>query len=429
MIMPNCFILSGEAINMYRSDDYGRNFSPVFIPSGISNSNAFITPFVLWESFNNQNSRDSVTFTAEKDYGAGDTVIVLSANNSVPFTWITPSWISKGEEIKVKDIVSARFFLPVQNAVYMTSQVLDFTKEPTFYKIAAIQGIPMCIAYSSDANYIFLGTEDGNVYRIANVALAYNAETADINSNTCIIATSTVATFPGRSITSISVDPNNHEHVVITLGNYGNTNYVYRATNAIDSLPTFVSIQGNLPKMPVYSSLIELNSSERILLGTEFGIWSTDNAGKSTEWINENEGMGNVPVFMLKQQRLGKYPISNYGVIYAATHGRGLFQSVDFVGIDDFQDPSSVIAETIHIYPNPASDKINITYKVDNQASISLEIYDLNGHKVLNAIPLSQVPAGEYSHAIPTDDLKSGTYVLILRSGALVKTSKFIIMR
>ncbi|MBP6977214.1 MAG: T9SS type A sorting domain-containing protein [Bacteroidales bacterium] len=429
MIMPNCYILSGQAMNLVRSDDYGKNFSPVFIPVSIINPNAFLTPLILWESFNNQNSRDSVSFIADQNYSANDTLIVHSANNDVPFVYVTPQEISKGTEIRVKDVVSTRFFLAVQSGVYMTTQVLDFTQEPLFYKIASIEGIPLCIASSNDANYVYVGTDGGNVYRIANLALAYNTETADVSSTSCIVSTSLVATYANRSVTSIAVDPNNPEHVVVTLGNYGNTDYVYRSTNALDSLPSFTSIQGNLPKMPVYSSLIELNSSDRIILGTEFGIWSTDNADMNTVWSNENEGMGNVPVFMLRQQRIGQYPIANYGVIYAATFGRGLFQSVNFVGMDELNPEESNPAETLRIYPNPASDQLYISYTLSEQAAVTLEIFDLNGHNVMTIQPSSQVSAGEHLLPLSVNKLGTGTYVLIFKSGNQVKTSKLIIMR
>jgi hypothetical protein len=145
--------------------------------------------------------------------------------------------------------------------------------------------------------------------------------------------------------------------------------------------------------------------------------------------VNENEGMGNVPVFMLKQQRLAQYPISNYGVIYAATHGRGIFQSVDFVGMDDFDESGAAVLKSISLYPNPVRDEMRITYHLDRQAGVSLEIYDINGQKVMDVMQSSQVAAGE--HLLPCDisDLNSGTYILIFKSGGLIKSSKFIIMR
>lgn len=71
----------------------------------------------------------------------------------------------------------------------MTKEVLDFAIEPKFFKIATITGIPTAMAYSSDANYLFVGTSDGKLIRIANIALAYDSIRADVTSASCIIST------------------------------------------------------------------------------------------------------------------------------------------------------------------------------------------------------------------------------------------------
>ena len=74
-------------------------------------------------------------------------------------------------------------------------------------------------------------------------------------------------------------------------------------------------------------------------MGTEFGIYSTDNITVSSpQWSADNEGLGNVPVYMLTQQDFYNQGSPNYGVIYAATHGRGIFANYKYrmVSIDDF---------------------------------------------------------------------------------------------
>jgi hypothetical protein len=104
----------------------------------------------------------------------------------------------------------------------------------------------------------YIGTESGNVFRISNLTYANSAATASITSALCVVSTQQIKSFPNRTITSISVDPKNPQHIIVTLGNYGFDEYVYNIDNALDSLPTFTSVQGNLPLGPVYSSLIEL---------------------------------------------------------------------------------------------------------------------------------------------------------------------------
>jgi len=72
-----------------------------------------------------------------------------------------------------------------------------------------------------------------------------------------------VKTFPGRAITSISFSPEDDNRAVFTLGNYGHDDYVYMTSNALDSIPTFINVQGNLPKIPVYSSVVEMNDKNK----------------------------------------------------------------------------------------------------------------------------------------------------------------------
>ncbi len=53
----------------------------------------FMTPIALWESYNNINSRDSLTFYADKNYNAGENVMIRSKNLNHPFGYILPEAI------------------------------------------------------------------------------------------------------------------------------------------------------------------------------------------------------------------------------------------------------------------------------------------------------------------------------------------------
>ena len=171
----------------------------------------------------------------------------------------------------VKDIIQSKFFWAQNNEVYMTTGILNFVGSPTWFQIAEISGIPQSIAYSTDANFLYVGTQEGKLFRMANIAHAFTYKEADVESPYCIIATSEIPIMHAsgeentQAITSVYVDPQNVNNVIITLGNYGNSDYVYLSTNAIDQYPTFTSIQGDpdnggLPQIPVYSSIIEMES-------------------------------------------------------------------------------------------------------------------------------------------------------------------------
>ena len=120
---------------------------------------------------------------------------------------------------------------------------------------ATYLGDPLSMAVTPDGDKVFVGFKDGKVCRIDNINSVVDASTGCLDSVQCIVTTTFFEAFAnnGQCVTSIAVDPQNINNVVVTLGNYGNDNYVYYSNNALSDNPTFVSKQGNLPKMPIYS--------------------------------------------------------------------------------------------------------------------------------------------------------------------------------
>ncbi len=437
MINPEAIFYSSTAGNLIRSNDLGVSPANEFIyGSEITNNNGnvFISPFRLWENFNNPYSRDSVTFKAGRNYNAGETVTCTSKNNHFPFHYTLPSALDKNDTIRVQDPVSSILFVGLTNGVYMSRNALDFSRLPSWDRIANFAGVPSTLAFSKDANYLFVGTTDGKLLRIANLALAYDSIRADVNSSACILSSTVVKEFPGRYVTSIAVDPNNDNHVVVTLGNYGNTDFVYRSTNALAQFPDFTSIQGNLPAMPVYSSIVEMNSSNRIILGTDFGIYTTEAPGSGTSWTPENNGLGAIPVMMIRQQTVNRpwienIPgVSNYGAIYIASHGNGVFENRNYVGIDGPGQKPSAQSTLLSVYPNPVSTQVNFDVKLENASKVTAVVYGLNG-ALVKSIDFGILTRGEHALTVQASELPAGTYLIRVTEGINSKTAKFVVTR
>jgi hypothetical protein len=432
-IDPKVFIYSSTKANLFRSNDKGATTSTTFLrATGMFNDSTLLTPFLLWESFNNIYSRDSITFRSNVDTVYNNSsIIVHSKNGQYPFNYTISGSFAVGDTLRIQDIVSSKFFVGLPGTIFMTKHLHDFTKEPDWDKIALISGVPMSMAYSKDANYLYVGTTRGNLYRISNIALAYDAAHADVSSPGCVIATSLIQTYDGRVVTSISVDPNNAAHILVTLGNYGNNDYVYDCTNALDESPTFISVQGNLPKIPVYTSLIEMNSSNRVLIGTDYGIYTTENLGNSSDWTQENTGMGEVPVMMIRQQTLdrawspGIDVTKNLGAIYIATNGRGLFENRSFVGITEHPEVTS--NSTLKIYPNPANDYVKVSFKVPSTSSATLNIFDLSG-QLIKTENLGRVKSGEVEYSLSTGNLGIGNYLIQIVTGNTRCSAKLVVV-
>src|SRR5690606_39067994 len=126
--------------------------------------------------------------------------------------------------------------------------------------------------FSPDGNHLFVGTENGQLYRISDlnekVTTGLNQSSG---SNLMTVISDSLAgkchrigNFPGRSVTDIAVDPNNPDNVLVSLGNYGNASNVariYNATTITDPIGNFDYIQGSgntaLPNAPAYAVMID----------------------------------------------------------------------------------------------------------------------------------------------------------------------------
>jgi pimeloyl-ACP methyl ester carboxylesterase len=103
-------------------------------------------------------------------------------------------------------------------------------------------------------------------------------------------------------------------NIIVTYSNYGINNIWVTS----DAGTNWTAIDGDLPDMPVRWAMFYPGSNTRAIIGTEAGIWQTDNiSGSATNWSPET-GFPNVRTNMLQYRRSDR-------LLTAATHGRGLF--------------------------------------------------------------------------------------------------------
>ena len=128
----------------------------------------------------------------------------------------------------------------------------------------------------------------------------------------------TSGSFPS----SIAVNPENGDEVVVTFSNY-NVPSIWRTT---DGGATWTDIEGNLggddgPSV-AWSLVMPTASGTVYFLATSTGVYSTESLnGSNTTWVQEGaQVIGNVDTDML----IGR---PEDGLVIAATHGRGVFSA------------------------------------------------------------------------------------------------------
>ncbi|MBL4709987.1 MAG: T9SS type A sorting domain-containing protein [Flavobacteriales bacterium] len=173
--------------------------------------------------------------------------------------------------------------------------------EPKWVLLANSQSLPtpsrelsiLCASFSNDGDNLFYGTVGGEVYRIDNInEIDVSILGTDKPDNFTIVNTVSqrrIGQFNGRAVTSVAVDPQNSDNIIVTLGNYGSAQYVRRSSNArSNGVVEFEDITGMgpdaLPTAPVYEAMIDFRDNNKVLLATELGVFGTENAFTSNSF-------------------------------------------------------------------------------------------------------------------------------------------------
>jgi hypothetical protein len=279
-------------------------------------------------------------------------------------------------------------------------------------------------------NHMFVSGWDGKLYRFDGMEDIQTQDDVPANMGKQIRSL-------GAVITGVSVDPNNPNHVVISVGGYGAlaTGKVQETFNALDDQPSWSSIWNvsGLSKMPCYDVIIDAMdpSGQSIVVGTEYGIFATDNGGD--DWIMANQNMASTsdqisaPVFDVKQQWRGASPWinpSNQGAIYAATHGRGIFRSDLFLGVDESEEMASPETANLLVYPNPVAGGVFSVQSDAFRGDFQLQVFDITGR-----LNVDQAIRGYAGGPIVVDAnvLENGQYIVRLSNGQFQKTAKLLV--
>lgn len=384
----------------------------------------------------------AVIITFKVTYAQGSAITIIRPDYVDPLHFNTSIAVPPGDSVKTYDPFQSKLAVGFSGSVFMTKGCLNFSTTPVWMKIGTISGTAEELAWSADGDILYVGTDNGSLYRFSNLAPVKDSLTGDIASPACVVEKTQIAGFGGRTICGLSVDPNNANKVAVSLGNYGEFAYVYYSSTAATCAATsstinFSNKQGNLPKMPVYTVLIEKNNPKRAIIGTEHGVFSTGNiTAASPVWTADNGVSGympNVPVFKIRQQVRDGGVVSNPYVIYAATHGRGLWKSETFkgpvtVGITKPNSSLNFLESGIKVYPNPMNESGFIAFNLGSTCDVIISIYNLQG-KLVKSIHPGKLYAGDQKIEITTDELSKGSYLVSIDGATIHAASKFVVVK
>ena len=162
---------------------------------------------------------------------------------------------------------------------------------------------------ANNGNVLWVGHNDGRLFRTANATAATPTWTAvDDNGG--------LDPLPNRYVTRLAIDPTNHNVVWATFGGFASGNV--RVTR--DGGATWNDASGTgarrLPDVPVNCILLHPDDPNVLYVGTEVGVFASDDAG--AHWSANNDGPNQAPVEQVVFEQGSRKLI-------AATLGRGLW--------------------------------------------------------------------------------------------------------
>jgi WD40 repeat protein len=365
-------------------------------------------------------------------YKAGSIIYLSSQTGQIRVEHVLQASMSPGDELRVKDPVNSIVTASINvNAAGNNSPGLIFSRH-AINTAKELEWLHLPLGgvteheFSPDGRFLFY--DNGSLRRLDSTHNIYTQD--DIDDILAGGAGSTLLN-PAGEITGIAFHPEDPNTVVVTVGSYGVTNHVYIIENALTSAPTSRAIQGNLPEFPVYDAAFVGKGTKGIILATDMGVWSTsDYSATAVEWTSENSTFGNYAVFDIDIQHLDHNEAQNSGYMYLATHGRGIWKSTDLVNVEykptELKLPDNWVGN-LKIYPNPVRHNLNMSFDLNTEERIEIQVFDINGNLVKH-MPVTGVSKGFNQIQLSVSDLRNGTYFINLVAGNERKVNKMIVM-
>ena len=297
------------------------------------------------------------------------------------------------------------------------------------------------IMHPTDANTIYLGIN--GVYKSTNQGQSWETLIAMLSSGTELESLAVAASddkymyaaspiniwrssdggtewtnvkdgLPGnRFITDIAISNSNPEHIWISLARFNDGDKVYEST---DGGNTWRNISENLPNVPVNTIVYESGEADGIYVGTDIGIFYTNN--DLNGWIDFSNGLPNVVVNEIE---------IHYGAnkLRAGTYGRGLWES------ELFDHSSTAVNNALSqiphftVSPNPFKNEFVINIDADFHEDIVFIIKDIYG-RVVQTVERKR-NQNSLQYRVNCSSLKNGTYIIEMIKGNRTIASKKII--
>lgn len=264
-----------------------------------------------------------------------------------------------------------------------------------------IPGESFSVGLSNSTNPIaYIGGTASRLYYVNNAATATSGEEVAIWDAGNIPSN---RSFLGGTIGCIEVDPNDEATIYCGFTNIDPDSRIWRLRYANTDSVQYDDISANLPEsVPVNWIEIDPEMSDHILIGTDYGLYTSLNAGQS--WQKESR-FPNVPIDQIRLRHRDRK-------LFIYTHGRGIWTADLKSNLVASSAKVKASTPKITLYPNPAANKLTVDGIVT-----SVSMYNTAGQQVLsstsNTLNVASLPNGTYFVEILTKEGRSVQKIVV----------------
>ncbi|MFN9519073.1 MAG: choice-of-anchor V domain-containing protein [Bacteroidota bacterium] len=144
--------------------------------------------------------------------------------------------------------------------------------------------------------------------------------------------------------------------------------------------------------------------------------FSDDTASWEMTWTAPSTGTGNIPL-QLYINATNNNNSDNLDIIYS----KQLVLNQRTTGLEKISTLNH-----IHVFPQPATQVLNLTYDLKTAQTVQVELTDISGRKVYSSSAENKT-AGEHTERIYTSELNKGVYILRMLVGNETLVRKVIV--
>ncbi len=269
----------------------------------------------------------------------------------------------------------------------MKANALDTVSKHNWFQICHIDsGRFLSFTTTKNGNTLWGGTYKDNLIKLEGInyldlsdSMAYN-KTASLQRTGFKIAGNTDR-IEGIAVTE--------DETTILAGVAGYSN-LPNVRLSKDGGVTWQSIQVGPLYNPAYACVINKHNLNQYLVGTEHGIWSSNDGGAT--WQPDNDTFCVSSVTRLRQLPFGE---NGCTALYAATNGQGIWRSFSFTpqGCDLSVSVDKALTnqpEPLLIFPNPSNDFVQL--KTDaTLVGKKLEAYNALGEMIWSETLMTEI--------------------------------------